>query len=259
MAVLLCLIWLFPWNALLAPRKVGGEDAAMLGSPACGATVPSFIHISMASCTTFMPSIWGACRKPEPSTSWIVRDVDFAPPLCVAPSRSLLRPRRQVEHRCHRVSSMTPLQDRSSASFANHDHPPLDRGRFPRPVRELPSNFCSHPLKDPESGKTLVFITNNFSLQAATICALRTLKPLAGGTLLQVDQAASSDQAVLRHFGERGEDAVGLHVSVVCPRRHRQEAPRTWTPGARLHFVTDPLGDPRLSRIIPIHQCTCGR
>ena len=27
-------------------------------------------------------------------------------------------------------------------------------------------------FKDPESGKTLVFITNNFSLPAATICAL---------------------------------------------------------------------------------------
>ena len=109
-------------------------------------------------------------------------------------------------------------------------------------------------FKDPESGKTLVFITNNFSLPAATICALYK-KPLAGGTLLQVDQAASSDQAVLRHVGERGEDAdldcrLGLR-----PRRHRQEAPR---PGRlALHFVTDPLGDPLRENAHT--SSTCGR
>ena len=85
---------------------------------------------------------------------------------------------------------------------------------------------------------------------------LRALqKPLAGGTLLQVDQAASSDQAVLRHVGERGEDAdldcrLGLR-----PRRHRQEAPR---PGRlALHFVTDPLGDP--VRENAHTSSTCGR
>ena len=35
----------------------------------------------------------------------------------------------------------------------------------------LPSTSADR-FKDPESGKTLVFITNNFSLPAATICAL---------------------------------------------------------------------------------------
>ena len=39
------------------------------------------------------------------------------------------------------------------------------------PVRITP-NFCGASASDPESGKTLVFITNNFSLPAATICAL---------------------------------------------------------------------------------------
>ena len=42
----------------------------------------------------------------------------------------------------------------------------------------LPGRLLDYPelrrirFKDPESGKTLVFITNNFSLPAATICAL---------------------------------------------------------------------------------------
>ena len=122
------------------------------------------------------------------------------------------------------------------ASFATRPSP----WTASTPVRITP-NFCGRiRFKDPESGKTLVFITNNFSLPAATICAL--YKSRWQVELYQVDQAASSDQAVLRHVGERGEDAdldcrLGLR-----PRRHRQEAPR---PGRlALHFVTDPLGDP---------------
>ena len=108
-------------------------------------------------------------------------------------------------------------------------------------------------FKDPESGKTLVFITNNFSLPAATICAL--YKSRWQVELFFKDQAASSDQAVLRHVGERGEDAdldcrLGLR-----PRRHRQEAPR---PGRlALHFVTDPLGDPLRENAHT--SSTCGR
>ena len=44
----------------------------------------------------------------------------------------------------------------------------------------LPRTLCgASASKDPESGKTLVFITNNFSLPAATICALYK-SPLAG-------------------------------------------------------------------------------
>ena len=103
-------------------------------------------------------------------------------------------------------------------------------------------NFCgASGFKDPESGKTLVFIDQQ--LLASGRHHRRALqKPLAGGTLLQVDQAASSDQAVLRHVGERGEDADPDCRLGLRPRRHRQEAPR---PGhLALHFVTDPLGDP---------------
>ena len=61
-------------------------------------------------------------------------------------------------------------------------------------------------FKDPESGKTLVFITNNFSLPAATICAL--YKSRWQVELLQVDQAASSDQA----FYGTSENAVKTQI-----------------------------------------------
>ena len=94
----------------------------------------------------------------------------------------------------------------------------IRRRRIARPASfaTRPSPWTGELLRRIRSGKTLVFITNNFSLPAATICALYKSRW----------QVASSDQAVLRHVGERGEDAdldcrLGLR-----PRRHRQEAPR---------------------------------
>ncbi len=65
---------------------------------------------------------------------------------------------------------------------------------------------------------------------------------MASRIVLQVDKAASADQEVLRHFGERGEGAdldrgIGIRAS-----GHRQEAsqPRCLA----LHFATGPLGHP---------------
>jgi IS4 transposase len=40
------------------------------------------------------------------------------------------------------------------------------------PVRTIPSHLRRIRFKDPESGKTLVFLTNQASLPALTICAL---------------------------------------------------------------------------------------
>ena len=51
-------------------------------------------------------------------------------------------------------------------------------------------------------------------------------QPLAGRTVLQVDQAASSDQAVLRHHRERGQDAnMDCHRGL-RPGCHREKAPQ---------------------------------
>ena len=118
----------------------------------------------------------------------------------------------------------------------------------------LPRTSAAHPLQGPRVRQDAGL--HHQQLLASGRHHLRALqKPLAGGTLLQVDQAASSDQAVLRHVGERGEDAdldcrLGLR-----PRRHRQEAPR---PGRlALHFVTDPLGDPLRENAHT--SSTCGR
>ena len=72
------------------------------------------------------------------------------------------------------------------------------------------------------------------------MCALQ--KSLAGGTVLQVYQAASAYQKILRQLGECGEVAnLDRHVGL-CPRCHRQEA--TQSGRLALHFVTDIVPHP---------------
>ena len=70
-------------------------------------------------------------------------------------------------------------------------------------------------FKDPESGKTLVFITNNFSLPAATICALYKSR-------WQVElffSSGSSSHLRIKQFygtsGERGEVWIAVSVYVL--------------------------------------------
>ena len=136
--------------------KGGGEDAAAR----CQHQVLSTSR--MASCTTFMPSIC-SCRKPEPSTSWIVATSTLPAFMCCAkpgPSSS------RVPSRTSMLIASIPPTDRSTTSFATRPSPWTfyTRQDYPELLRRI-------PLRTP-SGKTLVFITNNFSLPAATICAL---------------------------------------------------------------------------------------
>ena len=226
----------------LPHHQGGGEDAH---ASTCGATFRVLSTSRMASCTTFMPSIC-SCRKPEPSTSWIVATSTLPALYVLHQAGAFFVTRAKSNIDAHRVYSAPT--DRSTGIICDQTIS-LD-GFYTR--QDYPELLRRIRFKDPESGKTLVFITNNFSLPAATICAL--YKSRWQVERLQVDQAASSDQAVLRHVGERGEDAdldcrLGLR-----PRRHRQEAPR---PGRlALHFVTDPL-DPLRENAHT--SSTCGR
>src|ERR1044072_2765347 len=66
--------------------------------------------------------------------------------------------------------------------------------------------------------------------------------PVAGRTVLQMDQAASADQSVLRYFGQRRQDADldrDLHLRARCDP---QEAPQYRTQS--LHNATDPERQP---------------
>ena len=51
--------------------------------------------------------------------------------------------------------------------------------------QDYPDHLRRIRFKDPDSGKTLVFLTNNFTLSAATICALYTLLQVLSVTLFE--------------------------------------------------------------------------
>ena len=72
------------------------------------------------------------------------------------------------------------------------------RQGFDAPLRRI-------KFKDPVTGKTLVFLTNNFVLPALTIT--HSTASLADRVVLQVDQAASAYQSFLWHHRKRGQNS----------------------------------------------------
>ena len=109
-------------------------------------------------------------------------------------------------------------------------------------------------FKDPESGKTLVFITNNFSLPAATICALYKSRWQVELFFKWIKQHLR-----IKQFYGTSENAVKTQiwiavsvyvlVAIVKKRLDLDASP--------LHFVTDPLGDPLRENAHT--SSTCGR
>ena len=102
--------------------------------------------------------------------------------------------------------------------------------------KDYPQHLRRVSSCDPETGKRLVFLTNNFTLSAATI-ARALQKALAGGAVFQMDQTESAHQAFLRHVRERCEDA-NLDGSVrLCAGGDHQKG--TGPRCLALHFSTD--------------------
>ena len=90
-------------------------------------------------------------------------------------------------------------------------------------AKHYPGQLRRIRYRDPETGKNLVFLTNQFALPAPTICALYRCR-WQGGTVLQVDQAAPAHQALLRHLRERCADANLDRYQRLCPGGDHQEA-----------------------------------
>ncbi len=67
--------------------------------------------------------------------------------------------------------------------------------------QNYPEHLRRIRFKDPESGKTLIFLTNNTTLPPLTIATL------AGRIVLQMDQAAFAYQKIPGHQRKRGQDA----------------------------------------------------
>ena len=79
-------------------------------------------------------------------------------------------------------------------------------------------------LNDPETGKTLVFLSNIFVLPAMTIAKLYKIPP-EGGAVLQMDQAAPADQGILRRNRKRRQNPNLVRRVRLRAGRHRQKAP----------------------------------
>jgi hypothetical protein len=103
-------------------------------------------------------------------------------------------------------------------------------------AKAYPEHLRRIRFKDPESRKTLVFLTNNTSLPALTIAALYKSRWQVD-TVLQVDQATLADQAVPGHQRERGQDADLVRRGHLRAHRHRQKG--TPTRSLSLHMSTD--------------------
>ena len=101
--------------------------------------------------------------------------------------------------------------------------------------KDYPEHLRRIRFKDPETGKTLIFLTNNFALPATTICAL--YKSRWQVELFFKWITASSDQEVLRHVRECGEVANLDRRIGLCSRSHRQKTPQSRC--FALHIATD--------------------
>ena len=90
--------------------------------------------------------------------------------------------------------------------------------------QHYPEHLRRIRLRDTETGRTLVFLTNQFGLPAATISA-RSIK-VAGKSNCSSNRSSSiADQTVLRDIRKCSEDATLDCRLGLRPRRHRQEAP----------------------------------
>ena len=172
-------------------------------------------------CPAFM-----CCTKPGPSSSRV-------------PSRTSML-----------IASIRRRRIARPASFATRPSP----WTASTPVRITPNFWRRIRFKDPESGKTLVFITNNFSLPAATICALYKSRCQVELFFKWIKQHLR-----IKQFYGTSENAVKtqiwIAVSVYVLVAIVKEAPR---PGRlALHFVKDPLGDPLRENAHT--SSTCGR
>ena len=100
-------------------------------------------------------------------------------------------------------------------------------------ARSYPAMLRRVKFNHPETGKRLVFLTNNFSLPALTITELYRLRWQVE-LFFQMDQTESQNQNLLRQQRECHQDSNmdgSMCVFVSC---HRQK--KSWHPNRTLHF-----------------------
>jgi Transposase DDE domain len=163
----LCLS-VFPWahfrSTRLAPAEAGGssEDAHAARS-ACN--IPSFIHISNGK----LHDVHALdMLLPEPGAIYVMDRgyADFARLHVLHEAGAFFVTRAKSNMDAHRVYSAPA--DRSAGVIS--DQTIAMDGYLTQ--RHYPAHLRRIRFKDPETGKTLIFLTNQATLPALTICAL---------------------------------------------------------------------------------------
>ena len=178
--------------------------------------IPSFIHISDGKMHDVNVL---DLLLPEPGAYYVMDRgyLDFERLHHSARGGQLLRHARQVEPQSR--ASILP-------SGGSNDRPDLRSNGdlewllFAQRISRSAPSHQVHRSEDPQASRIL-----DQPIWLARIEHRRFVSlPLAGGALLQVDQAAPTHQGILRNLRERGEDAnLDRHLGL-RPRRHRQEA-----------------------------------
>ena len=106
--------------------------------------------------------------------------------------------------------------------------------------QDYPAHLRRVRFNDPDTGKTLVFLTNQMTLPAATICALYKNRWQVELFFKWIKQHLRIKRSSA--LGERGQDANLDRGIGLCARRHRQEEAATGR--LALHFATDFVGHP---------------
>jgi hypothetical protein len=225
----LCLS-LFPW-AHFRSTKAAVKMHTLLDLKG---SIPSFIHVSDGK----LHDVHALDLLPlEPGAIYVMDRgyVDFGRLHVLHLAGAFFVTRAKSNMNFHRVYSAKT--DRSTGIICDQTIA-LD-GLYTK--QDYPDHLRRIRFKDPEIRQDI-----RLPHQPDDLAGRKHLRPLqeslAGGTVLQVDQAASSDQTVFRYVGECGQDANLDRGVGLCPGRHRQEAAQSGR--LALHFATDFVGHP---------------
>src|ERR1700736_5712735 len=179
----LCLA-VFPWahfrTTKACPWRKQGAAVKMHTLLDLRGNIPSFIHVSDGNLhdvhaldPRFREGRLCCSRRRARSTSWIgALSISPGSMCCISPE--LLRHPRQIEHGC--PSGLFGPDRPCDWYHLRSDHRPLPPqgqaldGHYTS--QHYPEHLRRIRFRDAETGRTLVFLTNQFGFPAATICAL---------------------------------------------------------------------------------------
>lgn len=196
-------------------------------------SIPSFIHISDGKLHDV--HVLDLLEK-EPGAIYVMDRgyVDFARLHTLHLAGAFFVTRAKSNIKWHRVYSMPT--DRTTGILC--DQRIVLDGVYT--WKDYPAQLRRVRFNDPETGKTLIFLTNQMTLPAMTVCALYKNRWQVELFFKWIKQHLR-----IKKFFGTSENAVKTQIWIavsVCARRHHQE--KAATGRFALHFATDFVGHP---------------